>query len=57
MGLQPILEQLHCGQLELCRKHHRSVDAILMLTLGVNLLLNSSAGLLRVGKTHCVLMV
>ena len=27
MGLQPILERLHYGQWELCRKHHHSVDA------------------------------
>ena len=27
MGCNPILKQLHCGQWELCRKSHRSVDA------------------------------
>ena len=35
-GLQPILEQLHCGQWELCRKRHRSVDSTLTLKPDVN---------------------
>ena len=36
MGLQPILDQLHSFQLELCPKRYRSVDSALRLTLGVN---------------------